>query len=94
MISKSLLDLYELDIHQKNSKPDDQKVKTMVKRSTEQKIRSHNVQARNERIEAGAVVTSRRGQKGVARGLGESCQWKAKRQCSKGDNFSFPSRWR
>ena len=48
---KNVLELYELEIHQKVSKPDYQKLKTMVKRSIDQKIRSRNIEARNEWIE-------------------------------------------
>ena len=45
--------------------------------------------ARNERIETGAVVTNRSGQRGVERGQGECYQWKTKGQCSRGDKCSF-----
>ena len=83
---KTELELYELGIHQKISKPDYQKLKTMVKRSIDQKIRARNFEARNERIETRAVVKNHRDQRRVARGLGECYQWKAKRQRSKGDN--------
>ena len=61
----------------------------MVKRSIDQKLRLRKFDARNERIETGAVVTSRRGLSGVERGKGICCQWKAKRQCSRGDPGSF-----
>ena len=61
----------------------------MVKRSLDQKIRARNFEARNERIETGAVVKNRRDQCGVARGLGECYQWRGEGQCSKGDNCSF-----
>ena len=42
--------LYKMRIrkHQKISKPDDQKLKTMVKRSIEQKLRLRNFDLRNE----------------------------------------------
>ena len=36
---KTALELYDLEIHQKISKPDYQKLKTMVKRSVDQKLR-------------------------------------------------------
>ena len=49
-------------------------LKTMVKRSIDQKLRFRNSDARNERIETGAVVTNRRGQRGVDRGQGECYQ--------------------
>ena len=57
----------------------------MVKRSTDQKLRLRNFDARNERLETGAVVKSLRGLGGVERGNGFCCQWKEKGQCSKGD---------
>ena len=38
--TKKVLELYELEIHQKISKPDYQKLNTMVKRSTAEKIKS------------------------------------------------------
>ena len=58
---KTVLELYDMEIHQKISKPDYQKLNTMVKRSIDQKLlRLRNFDARNEKIETGAVVTSRR----------------------------------
>ena len=65
---KTVLQVYDMEIHQKISKLDYQKLKTMVKRSTDQKLRSRNFDARNERIETGAVVKNRRDQLGVERG--------------------------
>ena len=50
-----------MKIHQKISKPDYQKLKTMVKRNIDQKLRLRTFDAKNERIETGAVVTSRAG---------------------------------
>ena len=86
---KTVLELYDMEIHQKISMPDYQKLKTMVKRSINQKLGLRNFDARNEKIETGAVVTSRRGQKGVERGQGECYHWKAKRTVSRGDTCSF-----
>ena len=40
----------------------------MVKRNIDQKLRLRNFDARNERIETGAVVTSRRGSSGRVSG--------------------------
>ena len=48
---KTLLDLYNLKIHQKKAKPDYHRLKTMVKRNTEHNLRSRNFEGRNERIE-------------------------------------------
>ena len=69
--TNTVLELYELEIHQKISKPDSQRDKTMVKRSIDSKIRARNFEARNERVETKTVVKDRRGQRGVARGLGK-----------------------
>ena len=55
---KTVLELYDMEIHQKISIPNYQKLKTMVKRSIDQKLRLRNFDVRNERIETGAVVTS------------------------------------
>ena len=86
---KTLLELFDMEIHQKISKPDYQKLKTMVKRSIGQKLRLRNFDARNERKETGAVVTSRRRSSRIERRQGVCCQWKAKGQCSRGDHCSF-----
>ena len=83
--SKTVLDLYDLEIHQKMAKSDYQKLKTLVKRSIDQKLRLRNFDARNERIETGAVVTSRRVLSGIERGPGVCYHWKAKGQCVRGD---------
>ena len=85
----TVFELYELEIHQKISKPDYHKMKIMVKRNMDQKLRSENCVARNGRIETGVVVKNRRSQSIVERGLGECWQWQASGQCSKGHNRSF-----
>ena len=69
--------------------PDYQKLKTMVKICIDQKLRLRNFDVRNERIETGAMVSSRRRLSGVERGQGVCYQWKAKGQCSRGDQCSF-----
>ena len=61
----------------------------MMKRCIEQKLRLRNIDARNERIETGAVVSNRTGRLGVERGQEERHQWKATGQCSRGDKCSF-----
>ena len=45
---KTVLELYDMEIHQKVSMPKYQKLKTMVKRSMDQKLRLRNFDARNE----------------------------------------------
>ena len=86
---KTVLELYDMEIHQKISVPNYQKLKTMVKRSIDQKLRLRNFDARHERIESGAVVKNRKGVCGVEGGKGMCYQWKEKGQCSQGDRCSF-----
>ena len=90
---KTMLEMYELEIHQNIATSDYQKFKTTVKRSIDQKIRSQNFLARNERNETGAVVKHRRDKSGVEKGPRECYQWKAAGQCSRGDNCSFRHDW-
>ena len=86
---KTVLELYDLEIHQKKIGPDHHRLKTTVKRSIEQDLRNRNFGARNGNYERNAVVknqgTKQRGQ----RILGDCWQWEANGQCSKGDNCSF-----
>ena len=86
---KTVLELYDLETHQKKLGPDYHRLKTMVKRSIEQDIRKNNFGARNGNYERNAVVknqgTKQRGQ----RTLGDCGQWEANGQCVKGDNCSF-----
>ena len=86
---KTVFELYDMEIHQKISMPNCQKIQIMVKRSQYQKLRSRNFDARNEEIETGAVVKNRKGLSGVEGGKGTCYQWKEKGQCSKGDQCSF-----
>ena len=48
---KTVLELYDMEIHQKISVPNYQKLKTKVKRSLDQKLRFRNFDARHARIE-------------------------------------------
>ena len=78
-----------MEILQKISMPNYQKLKTMVKRSFDQKLRLRNFDARHGKIETGAVDKSRKGFSCVERGRGFCYQWKEKDQCSKGNQCSF-----
>ena len=75
---KTVLDLYDMEIQQKISVPNYQKLKTMVKRRRDQKLRLRNFDARHGRIESGAVVKSRKGLIGVEGGKGICYFWKEK----------------
>ena len=87
---KTVLELYDMEIHQKISMPNDQKLKTMVKRSIDQKLRLRNFHARHGRIKTGAVLKNRKRMSGVEGGKGTCYQWREKGQFSKGDQCSFP----
>ena len=87
--TKTVLELYDMEIHQKISMPNYQRLNTMVKRSIDQKLRLRNFAARHLKIETGAVVTSRRGFSGIEREKGVCYRREAKGQCSRGDKCSF-----
>ena len=86
---KIVLELYNVEIHQKKDDPDYHRLKTMVKRSIEQEIRNKNFGARNGNYERNAVVKNQRIKQREQRSLGDCWQWKANGQCSKGHNCSF-----
>ena len=86
---KIVLELYDLETHQKKLGPDYHRLKTMVKRSIEQEIRNKNFGNRNGNFEKNAVVKNHRMKQREQRILGDCWQWKADGQCSKGDNCSF-----
>ena len=65
---KTVLELYDMEIRQKISIPNFQKLKTMVKRRKDQNLRLRKFDARHERIESGAVVKNRQGLSGVGGG--------------------------
>ena len=53
---KTVLELYDLETHQKKLGPDDHRLKAMVKRSIEQEIRNKNFGARSGNFEKNTVV--------------------------------------
>ena len=86
---KTVLELYNMEIHQKKLGPDYHRLKTMVKRSIEQEIRNKNFGSKNGNFEKNAVVKNQGTKQRVQRILGDCWQWKSNGQCSKGDNCSF-----
>ena len=86
---KTVLELYDLEIHKKKLGPDYHRLKTMVKRSIEQEIRNKNFGARSGNFEKNAVVKNPGTKQRVQRILGDCWQWEFNGQCSKGDNCSF-----
>ena len=86
---KTVLELYELETHQKKLGPDYHRLKTMVKRSIEHEIRNKNFWIRNGNFEKNAVVKNQGTKQCVQRILGACWQWETNGQCVKGDNCSF-----
>ena len=78
-----------MEIHQKISVPNDQKLETMVQIRKDQKLRLRNFDARNKRIETGAVATSRMGLSGIESGKEFAISGTQKGQCPRGDQCSF-----
>ena len=58
---RTVVKLYDMEIHQKISMPNYQRLKTMVNRRKDQKHRMRKYDARHEKIETGAVVKSHTG---------------------------------
>ena len=56
---KTVLELYDLEIHQKKAGPDYHRLKTMEKRSIEQDLRIKNFGASNGNYDRNAVVKNR-----------------------------------
>ena len=83
---KTVLELYNMEIHQKKAGPDYHRLKTTVTRSIEQNLRIKNSEARNGYYETNAVVKNQGTKQREQRTLGDCWQWKANVQCSKGDN--------
>ena len=86
---KTVLQLYDLEIHQKKIGPDYHRLRTIVKRSIEQSLRIKNFQARNGNYETNAVVKNQVTKQREQRTLGDCWQWKNNGQCAEGDNCSF-----
>ena len=68
---KTVLELYDLETHQKKLEPDYHRLKIMLKRSIEQEIRNKNFEARNGNFEKNAVVKSQGTKQRAQRILGD-----------------------
>ena len=85
---KTVLELYDLETHQKKIGSDYHRLTTLVKRSIEQEIRN-NFGSRNGNFEKNAVVKNQGTKQRVQGILGDCWQWETNGQCVKGDNCSF-----
>ena len=79
---KTVLELYDLEIHKKKLGSDYHRLKTMVKRSIEQDIRNKIFGARSGNCERNAVVKNQGTKQRVQRILGDCWQWEFNGQCS------------
>ena len=86
---KTVLELYDLETHQKKLGPDYYRLKTIVKRSIEQETRNKNYENRIGNLEKKAVVKNQGAKQRVQRILGDCWQWETNGQCVKGNNCSF-----
>ena len=86
---KTLLELYDLETHQKKLGPDYHRLKTMVKRSIEQEIRNVNFGPRNGNYERNAVVKNQETKTAWTKNSWRLLAMGANGQCVKGDNCSF-----
>ena len=87
---KKVLELYDMEIHQKTSVPNYQILKNHGEKMYRSEISVYEtLTPRHVRIESGAVVKSRKGIMGVQGGKSICYQWKEKGQCSQGDRCSF-----
>ena len=86
---KTVLEFFNMKVHQKKAGPDYHRLKTMVKRSIEQNLRMKIFEARSGNYETNAVVKNQEVKQREQRSLGDCWQWKANGQCSKRDNCSF-----
>ena len=90
---KTVLELHNLEIHQKKLGPDYHRLKTMVKRSLEQNPRVKNFEARNGNYERNAVVKNQETKKREQRTLGDCWQVGSQRAVLRRRQFQFPSRY-
>ena len=86
---KTVLELYDLETHQKKLGPNYHRLKTKVKRSIEQEIRNKNFGNRIGNFEKNAVVKNQGTKQRAQRILGDCWQWETNGQCVKGNNCSF-----
>ena len=80
---KTVLELYNMETHQKKVGIGYHGLKTMVKRRIEQNSLMRNFEARNGNFETSVVVKNQRTKQREQRSLGYCWQWKVHGQCFK-----------
>ena len=89
---KTVLDMYNMEIHPKKLKPDYHLLKTTVKGSIEQNLRTRSSDTRNRKIESTMMVKNQREQHHVLKGQGDCWQWKAIRAVIERKQLQIPAR--
>ena len=88
---KTVLELYDLETHQKKLGPDYHRLKTMVKRSIEQDIRNNNFGSRIGNFEKNAMVKNQGTKQRVQRIIGDC--WGNQRAVCESRQLQFPPRY-
>ena len=86
---KTVLEMYNMEIHQMKIGPDYHRLKTMVFRSIEQDLRNRNFGARNGKYERNAVLSRIMDKTAWTENLEIVGNGETNGQCSEGDNCSF-----
>ena len=76
---KTVLELYNMEIHQKKAGPDYHRFKSMVKRSIEQNLQMKNFEVRNGNYETSAVVKNQGTKQREQRSSGDCWQGESQR---------------
>ena len=87
----TVLELCDLEIHQKKAGPDYHRLKTMVKRSIEQDLRNSNFGTTNGYYERNAVVKNLGIKQRVQRILGDCWQWETSHDVNKRAKMTQPN---
>ena len=90
---KTVLELDDLEIHEKKIGPGYHSLKTMVKRSIEQDLRNKNYGARSVNFEKNAVVKNQGTKQRVQRILGDCWHWEANGAMCERRQLQFPPRY-
>ena len=90
---KTVLELYNMEIHQKKRGPDYHRLKTMVKRSIEQEIRNKNFWIRNGTFEKKAVVKNQGTKQRVQKNSWRLLAMENQRAVCERRHLQFPPRY-
>ena len=89
---QTVLEMYNMEIHQKKAEPDYHRLMTMLKRSIEQNLRTKNFEARNGRFETSAVVKNQ-GTKQRVQKFGRLLAVESQRAMFEKRQLQFPTRY-